>query len=103
MRKDYKSITEEKKEGLQSEQYGVKVAVNQKLSHVSRRNSSQCLSSKCGKDSVPVVVGSANVKALYPSLDIEFAIDKACELFLESNLEIEGVRKELGLYLVLNR
>ena len=34
----------------------------------------------------PVVIGSADVKALYPSLDIDFTIDKVCEDFELSGL-----------------
>ena len=52
---------------------------------------------------VPIVIGSADVKALYPSLDIEFTVEKVCELFYESSITIEGVNyKELGLYIALN-
>ena len=48
------------------------------------------------------IIGSADVEALYPSLDIEFTIDKVCELFYISKVEIEGINyKELGLYLSL--
>ena len=51
-----------------------------------------------------VVVGSADVKALYPSLDIPFAVDKACEIFYDSAVRIVGIdTEELGLYLTLNR
>ena len=28
-----------------------------------------------------VIVGSADVKALYPSLDVDFTVDKVCEVF----------------------
>ena len=52
---------------------------------------------------VPIVIGSADVKALYPSLDIEFTVEKVCELFYESSITIEGVDyKELGLYIAIN-
>ena len=48
------------------------------------------------------IVGSADVEALYPSLDIAFTIDKVCELFQNSKCEVEGINyKELGLYLSL--
>ena len=50
------------------------------------------------------VVGSADVEALYPSLDIKFTIEKVCELFLLSNINIEGIDyKELSLYISLNK
>ena len=51
----------------------------------------------------PVVIGSADVKALYPSLDIDFTVDKVCQVFQDSDFSIDGVDyKELGLYLALN-
>ena len=47
-----------------------------------------------------IVVGSADVKALYPSLDIDFTVDKVCEVFDDSDVKIEGIdTDELGLYL----
>ena len=48
------------------------------------------------------IVGSMDVEALYPSLDIEFTVDKVCELLYDSSVNIEGIDiKELGLYLSL--
>ena len=56
------------------------------------------------KMTIPIIVGSADVKALYPGLNIAFAIDKVCDLFYESNLSIDSINyKELGLYLAFNR
>ncbi len=50
------------------------------------------------------IIGSADVEALYPSLDIDFTIDKVCELLHDSTVTIEGMDyKELGLYLSLNK
>ena len=50
-----------------------------------------------------LIIGSADVVALYPSLDIDFTIDKVCEVFFESNVKIDGVDyEEVGLYLALN-
>ena len=50
-----------------------------------------------------MVVGSTDVKALYPNLDIDFTIEKVCEVFSDSRIEISGVDfNELGLYLSLN-
>ena len=44
------------------------------------------------------------MKALYPSLDIDFTTDKVCEMFLHSNINIQGVDfEEVGLYLALNK
>ncbi len=50
------------------------------------------------------VVGSLDVKALYPSLNLDFTIPIVAEEFYESGVEIAGVdEEELGLYLSLNR
>ena len=50
------------------------------------------------------VLGSLDVKSLYPSLDIPFVIDIVCLQFDESGFTIEGVDyEEVGLYLCLNR
>ena len=49
-----------------------------------------------------LVEGSADVKALYPSLDIDFTIDTVCNIFFESDISVEGVDyEEMGLYLAL--
>ena len=46
---------------------------------------------------------STDVKALYPSLDIEFTTDMVCQMYKESQVTIEGLDyEELGLYLSLN-
>ena len=48
------------------------------------------------------IIGSMDVEALYPSLDIDFTIEKVCEVLLNSSVEYEGINyKELGLYLSL--
>ena len=48
------------------------------------------------------IVGSMDVEALYPSLDIVFTVEKVCEVLHDSKVNIEGVDyKELGLYLSL--
>ena len=50
------------------------------------------------------VILSADVVALYPSLNIDFTTDKVCEMFYESNIDIKGVDyEEVGLYLSLTR
>ena len=49
-----------------------------------------------------MVIGSTDVVALYPSLDIDFTIDKVCKIFFESNISVRGTDDlELGLYLTL--
>ena len=48
-------------------------------------------------------MGSADVKALYPSLDIDFTVEKVCEVFDNSDTTVNGIdRDELGLYLSLS-
>ena len=50
------------------------------------------------------MIGSLDVKALYPSLDLDHTIETAAEEFKKSEVEIEGIdEKELGLYLSLNK
>ena len=50
------------------------------------------------------VIGSLDVKALYPSLDLDHTIETAAEEFRRSDVEIDGVDdEELGLYLSLSR
>ena len=58
----------------------------------------------CVESGNKLLVGSLDVKALYPSLNIPFAAEKISEEFIESKLEFdcESVDLfELGLYLVL--
>ena len=50
------------------------------------------------------VIGSMDVKALYPSLQLDFTIDIVCQEFYNSNVKIKGIDyQELGLYLSLNK
>ena len=50
------------------------------------------------------IIGSADVKALYPSLDIEFTIEVVCDMFNRSKVNIKNVNyKEVALYIALNR
>ena len=52
---------------------------------------------------VNTTILSADVKALYPSLDIEFTTDVVCDMFESSDLNIEGIDyEELGLYLAIS-
>ena len=51
-----------------------------------------------------IIVGSLDVKALYPSLDINATADVMVKEFMESEFDIEETDvSELGLYLALNR
>ena len=50
------------------------------------------------------IIGSADVEALYPSLDVAFTVEKVCEVFMNSTMNIKGINyKELTLYLSLNK
>ena len=54
-----------------------------------------------GKDTI---IGSTDVKALYPSLDIDFTISTICEFFEASDVVIHGINyEEMSLYISLNR
>ena len=55
-------------------------------------------------DNKEKVIGSMDVKALYPSLDIGFTTEIVCEEFFNSDVKIENVDyAEMGLYLRLNK
>ena len=50
------------------------------------------------------IIGSMDVKAMYPSLDIPFTVEKVCEVFQNSDVEIKGVDyHEVGLYIALKK
>ena len=50
------------------------------------------------------IIASTDVKALYPGLNIDFTIEKICEVFQESAMKIDGIDyEEMGLYLSLTR
>ena len=50
-----------------------------------------------------VIIGSLDIKALYPSLDIDATADVVIDTSVESEFEVEGVySQELGLYLAVN-
>ena len=52
----------------------------------------------------PIVIGSTDVKALYPSLDIDFTISKVCEVIFESSLKFEGLwYDEIALYVAIHK
>ena len=54
------------------------------------------------EDLTGCIIGSMDVDALYPSIDIEFAVDRCVDLILESGIEFKDVNiNELGLYLAL--
>ena len=101
---------------------GAVVAYNCKLCHMisiiltelrkSRENSAICMSTEDmiaevdrvnqDQENDSLVIGSTDVVALYPNLDMEFTIDKVCKIFFESNISVRGTDDlELGLYLTL--
>ena len=111
LRKDHKVLQEDRiVEGPPVRPVcGVNAAANSKLSYLlstilselwKEDKESVCLSTEemlagfarlnAEQISIPIVIGSADVKALYPSLDIEFTVEKVCELFYESNITLEG-------------
>ena len=48
------------------------------------------------------IIGSMDVKSLYPSIDIDFAVEKCVEMINKSEVKFEKVNtEELGLYLSL--
>ena len=50
-----------------------------------------------------LVIGSTDVKALYPSLDIDFTVEKVCDVIRQSNIKFEGLwYEELGLYIAIH-
>ena len=49
------------------------------------------------------MIGSLDVKALYPSVDIDATGEIVIEMFVESEFQVEGIDySELGLYLAIN-
>ena len=126
LRKDHKTLPvgEELKGPPVRPVCGAKLSPNSKLSHIlctlldpvwkSPENSTCCMSTEemvaeicrandLKQDGQKPIVGSADVKALYPSLELEFTIDIVCEEFRKSQIYVENVdSKELGLYIALN-
>ena len=81
-------------------------APNKRLSHVmnlivgevwKNNNDSVCLSTE-------EMLAEIDVKALYPSLDIDFIVAKVCEDIFESFLNFEGLwYEEIALYVAIHR
>ena len=56
-----------------------------------------------GEDLSTCVLGSMDVEALYPSIDVAFAVDRCTELIRESQIKFTNVdADELGLFLMFN-
>ena len=48
------------------------------------------------------IIGSMDAKALYPSLDVDFAVEKCLEIIMESDAEFNNIdTDELGLFIAL--
>ena len=46
------------------------------------------------------IVGSMDVEALYPSIDVDFSVDRCGDILLESGITFENADyKEIGLFL----
>ena len=123
LRKDHKEIPEgeEEKGPPQRPVCGAVVASNYRLSHFVSTilqpviqlekyncNSTEDLLGRVRKvngemDLKNCIIGSMDVKALYPSIDIDFAVQKCVEMIKESKVSFEKVdTEELGLYISLN-
>ena len=123
LRKDHKQVDDPVRGPPTRPVCGGSAAYNNKLSHllglflrpVWQEQETTCMSTEdmlaameeannSGRLDEGCTVGSTDVKALYPSLDIGFAAEKVGEMFYQSGIEVEDVNaKELGLYLALNR
>ena len=123
LRKDHKKFTDRIKGPPTRPVCGATRAYNGRMSHilsmilkeVKRKDVDTCESTedilsaieevnKNKTENENLVVGSLDVKALYPSLDIKFTAEKVAMEFIESNIEFEEESidiYELGLYLVL--
>ena len=122
LRKDHKTIPagDEEKGPPQRPVCGAVVASNYRLSHFISTilqpviqqakhpcNSTEDMLSRVRRVNETVdlsncIIGSMDVKALYPSIDIDFAVEKCVEMIIESGVTFENVdTDELGLYLSL--
>ena len=122
LRKDHKAVPagEEEKGPPQRPVCGAVVASNYSLSHfistilqpVIQQEKHPCHSTEDMLSRVRDVnetvdlenctIGSMDVKALYPSIDIDFATEKCVEMITKSSTSFENVNTdELGLYLAL--
>ena len=121
LRKDHKAAQDPEEGPATRPVCGANAAYNRKLAHlistiirpVWMNGESVCCSSEemmaaihtlNGRNSnEELIVGSADVKALYPSLDIEHTAEIVATLFHGSTVEINNIdSEELGLYLALN-
>ena len=125
LRKDHKNYSNQEEGPPTRPVCGATAAHNGKLSHlislilkeIKRNDETSCESTEDVMAAVQVLnrehtvlkgnklmVGSLDVKALYPNLDIQFAAEIIAKEFLESNIEILNDSVDiyqLGIYLVL--
>ena len=121
LRKDHKECTDANKGPPVRPVCGATNAYNNKLSHLlsmiikplNKLNSSSCSSSEemmasiqqANEKGLPTdtVVGSLDVKALYPSLDVDLTARVIANTYMEHSYEIINVDyNELSLYLAIN-
>ena len=112
LQKDHKDCLDPQQGPVTRPICGGNIAYNHRLSHLLSMildpvwNTEEMLAeiSRTNEQTLTdVIIGLADVRALYPSLDIEFTIEKVCEEFRESEVKIEGVDyNKVGLYLALN-
>ena len=122
LRKDHKPIVDPIKGPPGRPLCGANVAFNHRLSHILSILLIDCIENEeteCGNTeeliaeferinvngvSENFIIGSMDVKAMYPSLDIPFTVAKVCEIFQNCDIEIKGVDyREAGLYVALNK
>jgi len=48
-----------------------------------------------------MVVGSADVKALSPNLDIDFTVEKVCDVFYNSEIKVQGTDYDFPFPLIM--
>ena len=121
LRKDHKKVEDETKGPPLRPVCSATSAYNSKLAHLMNKvliqiwkgEEENCASTeellaefdKLNKEGIPekAFIGSADVVALYPSLDIKEVTRVVGEMIEESNVEIEGVDyNEIGMYLAVN-
>ena len=120
LRKDHKKFDDENKGPPTRPVCGAVVASNYRISYflsmlirpLIRESPDVCDSTEdllsrvreCNENSdlEQSILGSMDVEALYPSIDITFAVEKCQEMIAESDLELKHVDvDELGLFLAL--
>ena len=123
LRKDHKHCENENSGPPTRPVCGADVAYNKRLSHLLSmiikpiwcNNTNTCTSTedmmaslktvndRLSETREDVVIISLDVKALYPSIDVDMAADIASKMFLEKGPTVSGIdARELGLYLAVN-